>query len=102
MCLDDGTYHAVDSSEMAFRIAARDAFVEAFNLIADGGWIAFNIKEDFLNGKDTSGFSRLIQNMTDRDNLSIRSRKRYPHRLATDHQPLHYVAIVGRKLHDIS
>ncbi len=30
MCLDDGSYHAVDSSEMAFRIAARDAFIEAF------------------------------------------------------------------------
>ncbi len=30
MCLDDGTYHAVDSSEMAFRIAARDAFNQAF------------------------------------------------------------------------
>jgi len=30
MCLDDGSYHPVDSSEMAFRIAARDAFVEAF------------------------------------------------------------------------
>ena len=30
MCLDDGTYHAVDSSEMAFRIAARDAFEEVF------------------------------------------------------------------------
>jgi elongation factor G len=30
MCLDDGSFHAVDSSEMAFRIAARDAFHEAF------------------------------------------------------------------------
>jgi len=30
MCLDDGSYHDVDSSEMAFRIAARDAFNEAF------------------------------------------------------------------------
>ena len=30
MCLDDGSYHDVDSSEMAFRIAARDAFYEAF------------------------------------------------------------------------
>ena len=30
MCLDDGTYHPVDSSEMAFRIAGRDAFIEAF------------------------------------------------------------------------
>jgi elongation factor G len=30
MCLDDGSYHDVDSSEMAFRTAARDAFNEAF------------------------------------------------------------------------
>lgn len=30
MCLDDGSFHAVDSSEMAFRVAARDAFIEAF------------------------------------------------------------------------
>lgn len=30
MCLDDGSFHAVDSSEMAFRICGRDAFIEAF------------------------------------------------------------------------
>jgi len=30
MCLDDGTYHPVDSSELAFRTAARDALIEAF------------------------------------------------------------------------
>ena len=30
MALDDGSYHEVDSSEMAFRTAARDAFIEAF------------------------------------------------------------------------
>lgn len=30
MCLDDGSAHTVDSSEMAFKIAGRDAFIEAF------------------------------------------------------------------------
>ena len=30
MCLDDGSFHAVDSSEMAFRTCARDAFREYF------------------------------------------------------------------------
>jgi len=30
MCLDDGSFHAVDSSEMAFRTAAREAFRQAF------------------------------------------------------------------------
>ncbi|MFA5864605.1 MAG: elongation factor G [Phycisphaerae bacterium] len=30
LCLDDGSYHEVDSSEMAFRIAAIDAFKQAF------------------------------------------------------------------------
>ncbi|MHC4951052.1 MAG: elongation factor G [Planctomycetota bacterium] len=30
MCLDDGSQHAVDSSEMAFRICAKDAFRDAF------------------------------------------------------------------------
>jgi len=30
MLLEDGSYHTVDSSDMAFQICARDAFIEAF------------------------------------------------------------------------
>lgn len=76
------------------------AFIEAFNLVARGGWIAFNIKETFLNGDDSSGFSRLIASMIADGTLAIRSRKRYRHRRATNGDPLYYVAVVGVKCAD--
>jgi len=77
------------------------AFAEAFNLVDEGGWVAFNIKEDFLNGRDRSGFSRLIERSIDRGCFEMRVQERYPHRLATNGQPLHYVAMVGNKRKDI-
>ena len=77
------------------------AFIAAYNLICQGGWVAFNIKEDFLSNGDRSGFSRLIRTMLDDGTLELRQRQRYQHRLATDRHPLHYVAIVGRKLRGI-
>jgi predicted TPR repeat methyltransferase len=78
------------------------AFVAAFNLVKPGGWIAFNIKEDFLTNGDPSGFSGLIRAMVDDGTLELRRRQRYQHRLATDRHPLHYVAIVGVKHRDVS
>lgn len=76
------------------------AFIEAFNLVSNNGWIAFNIKERFLNGSDSSGFSRLIDRMLRDGVLEARSRKRYRHRLATNGDDLHYVALVGLKRRD--
>jgi predicted TPR repeat methyltransferase len=73
------------------------AFVAAYNLIGPGGWIAFNIKEDFLSNGDHSGFSRLVRAMLDDGTLELRQRQRYQHRLATDRHPLHYVAMIGIK-----
>lgn len=77
------------------------AFAEAYNLLAPGGWVAFNIKEDFLGNGDRSGFARLLEKMASRGVLSIRGRRRYPHRLATDGEPIHYVAVSGRKRRDV-
>jgi predicted TPR repeat methyltransferase len=77
------------------------AFVSAYNLIAPGGWIAFNIKEDFLSDGDHSGFSRLVRAMLGDGTLELRQRRRYQHRLATDRHPLYYVAIVGIKRRDV-
>ncbi len=77
------------------------AFIAAYNLIRPGGWIAFNIKEDFLSDTDPSGFAGLIRDMLDNGVLELRQRRRYQHRLATDRHPLHYVAIVGVKQRDV-
>ena len=77
------------------------AFVAAFNLVKPGGWIAFNIKEDFLTNGDRSGFAGLIRTMVDDGTLEVRRRQRYQHRLATDRHPIHYVAIVGVKRRDV-
>ena len=77
------------------------AFAAAYNLILPGGWIGFNIKEDFLSDGDHSGFSRLVRSMLKDGTFELRQRRRYQHRLATNRRPLYYVAIIGRKHRDI-
>jgi hypothetical protein len=77
------------------------AFSEAFNLVEAGGWAAFNIKEDFLDGGSSSGFADLIQHGIERGLLDVRHRERYRHRDATDGAPIHYVAFVARKVADL-
>lgn len=86
---------------LGFNDIPPEAFVEAYNLVRDGGWIAFNIKEDFLSKRDESGFSFLIREMIGCDLFEIREQLRYRHRLATDGRELYYVAVVGRKLSDV-
>ncbi len=78
------------------------AFAEAFNLIEDGGWLALNIKEGFLDEHDDdTGFSRLIRRSVQSGVLSIRTQRRYQHRLATNGDPLYYVAVIGTKNYDM-
>lgn len=74
------------------------AFGAALNLISTPGWLAFNIKETFLGGKDETGFSRLIRALSDGEFIQIQAYRRYSHRLSVDGQRLNYVAMVARKL----
>jgi hypothetical protein len=77
------------------------AYAKAFNLISENGWIALNIKDEFLSEKDESGFSKLIKRMIKDGILTINTREKYQHRLATDNTPLYYYAIIGQKQADI-
>jgi predicted TPR repeat methyltransferase len=77
------------------------AFAEAYNLVCDGGWLAFTIKEDFLGEEDKTGFSQLIEMMLEEGNLELRGQRRYRHRLSIAREPLHYVAMAARKRSDV-
>lgn len=73
------------------------AFTTAYELVEDDGWIAFNIKQDFFDAGDSSGFAALIRGGLDDGALELVADRRYQHRLATDGEPIHYVAMVARK-----
>jgi trans-aconitate methyltransferase len=78
-----------------------EAFAEAFNLISDHGWVAFNIKDRFLQ-EEKSGFSKMIDHMLEEGILTQREERHYRHRLSVHGEPLHYVAIVAEKHGDVS
>ena len=73
------------------------AFARAYNLVADGGWAVFNIKESFLREDDETGFSALVKQMLMRDILEVHHMERYRHRVSIDGAPLYYYVIAGRK-----
>ncbi len=72
-------------------------FAEAFNLVENGSWIAFNIKETFLDNRDTSGFSVFIKNLILSEYLDIYHMERYRHRLSINGRPLYYFGVACRK-----
>ena len=77
------------------------AFAEAYNSLETPAWVAFNIKEDFLEGDDHGDFSGLIRRMLEQGLLEERAQRRYRHRLSAAGEPLHYVAMVAVKRADI-
>ncbi|OQY46041.1 MAG: methyltransferase [Candidatus Parabeggiatoa sp. nov. 2] len=78
------------------------AFIEAYNLINTEGWVAFNIKETFLDNSDETGFSTMIRELIFSEYLDVYHIERYRHRLSIEGEPLYYFAIAGRKNADVS
>jgi hypothetical protein len=73
------------------------AFAEACNLLVDGAWVAFTIKDRFLEDDGESAFAALVGRLEDSGRLEVVARERYRHRLAADGSELHYVAVVARR-----
>lgn len=73
------------------------AFAAAHDLVRDDGWVAFNIKETFLDTGDASGFSRFVKRLIHEDYLKLHRLERYCHRLSIEGRALYYYAIVGQK-----
>lgn len=78
-----------------------DVFRCAFNLIADGGWVAFNLKANFLQETDSSGFFKLISGSIENGTLQVNKEHTYCHRVLVDGTPMEYLALVGQKRNDI-
>jgi hypothetical protein len=77
------------------------AFLKALDLICTPGWVALNIKEDFLSERDSSGFCKLIRQLSRGGAIQTQAYRRYRHRLSASGRPLYYVAMVARKLKDV-
>ena len=73
------------------------AFHQAANLVSENGWIAFNIKESFLQPSDQSGFSKYVRNLILSEYWEVHVLERYKHRLSMEGVPLYYYGIVVRK-----
>lgn len=72
------------------------AFFNAMKLVQTDGWLAFNIKETFLDHTEHTGFSRLVRELIFSKHLDIYHLERYRHRLSMEGRQLFYYALVGR------
>ena len=72
------------------------AFFKAMKLVRTDGWLAFNIKETFLDHSDITGFSRLVRELIFSKYLDVYHLELYRHRLSMEGTQLFYYALVGR------
>ena len=90
----------VTVAALGFGDISADAFANAFNLMKDGSWIAFNIKDSFLCADDKTGFCRAINSLL-HGSLEMIETSRYRHRMSLGGAPLYYYVIIGKKLKDV-
>jgi len=77
------------------------AFAEAFNLLGSPGWVAFNVRDRFLEDEDPGGFGHFIGRMFAEGVLEERARVSYTHRVSVAGEDLTYLAIVATKRRDV-
>lgn len=73
------------------------AFFQGLQFVETNGWVAFNIKETFLDRSDMSGFSRFVRELIFSEYIDICHIERYRHRLSMEGTPLYYFALVAQK-----
>lgn len=71
------------------------AFIEAMNQVSKHGWLAFNVKSDFLGS--ASPFAELVKAMLMENLVDLHLIERYWHRLSIDGDWLEYFVIVAKK-----
>ncbi len=91
----------ISVAALGFGDIPANAFLEAFNMVGKDGWVAFNVKETFLDRSDDSGFSQLIRELIFSEYLDLYHLQRYRHRFSIEGEPLYYFALAGKKIGDV-
>ncbi|SMC22357.1 Methyltransferase domain-containing protein [Desulfacinum hydrothermale DSM 13146] len=89
----------VTVAALGFNDIPSRAFLNAFNLMRKGSWIAFNIRDKFLSQGDDSGYRTLLERLQDTC-FRILDQTDYCHRRSITGRELCYRAIVGQKTAD--
>jgi SAM-dependent methyltransferase len=77
------------------------AYHRAAGYVAPGGFLAFNIKEEFLDVRYTHGFSEMMRRMVNDGVVRLEATRRYRHRLSATGEPIYYTAMLATKLEEI-
>ncbi len=91
----------ISVAALGFGDIPAEAFLEAFNMVGKEGFVAFNVKETFLDRRDDSGFSQLVRELIFSEYLDLDHLQRYRHRFSVEGEPLYYFALGGRKNADV-